>query len=85
MPLQAGGRGPVGLAATRMATPPPLWSQGVTWPDSVKRPGLPDVLADSYLVAAKSLSPPFQGQPVGDAPQISTHKQVYKFILQDTK
>lgn len=58
---------------------------GVTWPDSVMRPGLPEVLADPYLVAVKSLSPPLQGQPVGAAPQITTHREVYKFILQYPK
>lgn len=36
---------------------PTLWfrdfSHGVTWPDSVMRPGLPEVLAGFYLVAVK--------------------------------
>ena len=73
-------------------TPTPLVPEtshmGVTWPDPVMRPGLPEVLADSYLVAVKSLSPPFQGQPMGAAPQITRHQirsdEISRSVMSDS-
>lgn len=84
MPLQARGQRPRGTCCCQSGPiPNPLGPGashiGVTWPGSVVRAWLPEVPTDSHLVAARSLSPLLQGQPVGAAsPQITTHRVAHK-------
>lgn len=83
MPLQARGQKPHGACCCQSGPiPNPLGPgashMGVTWPGSVVRAWLPEVPADSHLVAASLLCSRDNLWVLFPPPQITTHRVAHK-------